>query len=229
MSYERGLSLLQAISSGSNLPAVTNAPQNYVLEAPGAGNFCDPIKPTITNMIDPNNLTQSNPDVVEFNYANTSGFTKRILIGCGLVGAVAAFATKYAGIFPAADALGPAIGSAGVTDQFGSNCPKTQFFNYNAAGHNVILKSVKVKASAAQIAQPITLVSIDLNGNSYPIVQEFTQVNTQLNYAILENCPISASNYQGFYYDILNNETLTLSLVIAGWGIVQGTAPKLMH
>lgn len=229
MDYEKGMSILQSISSGTELPRQNNMAASYALVPPNANQVCDPIKPTISNMIDPNLLTQSNPDVINFTYTNTSGFTKRILLGVGTVGSVAAIAAKYTGIFPSADALGPAIGSAGVVDGGGSNCVQTQLVNAQTLGRNIIVKSIKVKASSTQISQPLTMVSVDFNFNSYPIPQEFTLVNTQLNYAILENCPIPLTNFQGAYYDILNGETVTMTLEVLGWGIVQGTAPKLVH
>jgi len=228
MDYEKGTSLLESLSKGTAVPR-SNEVMNYALLPPNAGQECDVIKPTVSNMLDPNLLTQSNPDIINLTYTNTSGFTKRIPFGLGTVGSVAAIAAKYTGIFPAADALGPAIGSAGVVDGMGSNCVQTQLLNAQTLGRNIVVKRIDIKASSTQISQQLTIVSIDFNGNAYPIPQEFTRVNTQLNYAVLENCPIPLTHFQGAYYDLLNGETVTIALVIAGWGETQGMVAKLAH
>lgn len=219
------VNILEALSKGY----AVDRSQSYsavpiIVQAPGSEEACITPKPTEFMPVDMNNLIMSKPDIFEDTITNDSDSEKLILIGCGILGSIASFASK----FGYTDQL--TITSVDCTDDFGSNTQKLIWLNANIAGNKAILKSIKVRTeSETQIAKPITSLSINLNGEKYPVKQQFTKVDKNLNYAMLENCAMPINFYQGFLYPIGAGETVTIEATIAGIETMAGMSPKLQH
>jgi hypothetical protein len=196
-----------------------------VVQAPRSNEGCIIPKPTEFIAVDMNNLVFTQSDIFENTITNNSAFLKYALIGCGILGSIAAFATNFGF---SADAGGLTIASVGCIDDFGASTKKLAWLNSNIAGNKAILKSIKVRTSDAdQIAQPITAATINLNGEIYKTKRQFTEVDTNLNYAMLQDCALPINFYQGFLYPILPGQTVQIEATIAGIETQAGMAPKL--
>jgi len=215
------LSMLEALSSGAGMPK--QQAQVVEIVAPNTAPYCPPIAPTRNNNIDLNNLSVAKPDIVEFELENTSEDDAYVLFGCGVVGVVNAIAKD----FGFSDL---SISKSGVTDQFGSNTPKVGFFNGTVAGAPIVVGEIAVQTDDdTQFAQGLQTVSISLNGDKYPTKAPFTKVDKDLNYAVLEGCPVPFSFYQGMLYKILAGKKATISMKVLGYDAIGNFTPKLEH
>lgn len=221
MENGNALSMLESISSGAGMPR--QQAQVVEIVAPNSSPSCPPMKPTKSNNIDLNNLGQAKPDVIEFTIENTTGEDSAVLLGCGILGAVAGYGDAFG-----LDKL--SITQVGVEDDFGDKTPKVAFFNSNVAGQSIIVGEIAVQTSDdAQFAKGLTTVSIDLNGNTYKTKAPFTKVDKDLNYAVVEGCPVPFSFYQGLLYTVLAGKTVTLSMKVLGYDAIGNFTPKLEH
>lgn len=225
------MSVLQALSNGMPVErAGANAAVQAIpimVQAPSSQETCIIPKKTDFMPIDMNNLVMTQEDIFENTITNNSAFTKYALIGCGVLGSIAAFGTNFG---YGADANGLTINDVNCVDDFGASTKKLAWLNANIAGNKAILKNLKVRSSdAAQIAQPVTILSINLNGDKFPVKRQFTMVDNNLNYAMLQNCAMPISFYQGILYPILSGQSVTIEATIAGIETQAGMSTKLNH
>lgn len=225
---EANTNILESLSKGfavDRAASMSHQAIPIIVQAPVANEGCMVPKPTDFVPVDMNNLVFTQSDIFEDTITNNSAFLKYALIGCGVLGSIAAFGTNFGF---GADAGGLTIGSVNCTDDFGASTKKLAWLNANIAGNKAILKSIKVRTSDAdQIAQPITAVTINLNGEIYKTKRQFTMVDTNLNYAMLQDCALPTNFYQGFLYPILAGQTVQIEATIAGIETQAGMAPKL--
>lgn len=218
--------LLRALSNGLAVeqPQVNQA---VVIKAPTSGQPCLIPQKTDFVPVDMNNLIQANADIFEDTLTNGHADTQWVLIGCGIIGAMSTFGDNF-GFSGAGKTL--AISQPLVVDSFGASAKKISFLNFNLAGTNAIVRNLKVTSTnATQMSQALTTISINLNGEKYTSKRQFTEIDTDLNYAMLNSCGLPVSFFQGFLYPIIAGATVTLEMEFAGIGTTMGMSPKLMH
>jgi hypothetical protein len=215
------LSMLEALSSGAGMPK--QQAQVVEIVAPNSAPYCPSIAPTRNNNIDLNNLNVAKPDVVEFELENTGNADAYVLLGCGVCG----FTNSIAEDIGFQDL---SISKADCEDQFGSNTPKVQFFNATVTGAPIVVGEIAVQTDDdAQFAQGLQTVSISLNGDKYATKAPFTKIDKDLNYAVLEGCPVPFSFYQGMLYKLLAGKRATISMKVLGYDAIGNFTPKLEH
>ena len=208
------MSVLKRLQAGqAEVKAV--APMVYALAPSSPENSCPTPQPTDATAIDGTKIQGGASHVITLEVENGEATPVYLTVG-----SLAAYPTGFSQFGIAGD---NGADKVAFTVNGQNAAGGAQLVTDFATSGGLLLSGIKAfSGSAAQFAKGILMVTVDHNGNSKVLKQRNIVFDNHLNCVSLTGCTLALNASQGFLYEVLAGETVTIELEVLAQGYTVG-------